>query len=337
MLREAEQAEKDRQELIDAVIGIGIGVALGLGAGWAAPALRMVSTAEKVLAEAMTEYGEFRVASQFKAADKSRSFEPPREVRPDYIKLQVWKELAGLYKELATVSAGAKVYVRMIRAAEFMLGEIKAYTTGGKGDLGLPDLERRIAVLDSAGGLSGPESALESARVGFARLGKDANMQAARWSTDKMEQDIWIHWMAGLRSRDLKILDIDEIEDHLHHIGVLGEHSRLGIDFGSWTSEDDTYEAATQASRESFRLAMIGERAVVYRRVFGNMVYAVNPIPGRVWTSGLYRALSPTSLQPGDVVRIVGTIAQMLEVEPTREKRDLDPRIVERNRRARVD
>ncbi|MDQ1739647.1 MAG: hypothetical protein QOE53_1299, partial [Pseudonocardiales bacterium] len=39
----------------------------------------------------------------------------------------------------------------------------------------------------------------------------------------------------------------NDIEDHLHQIGVLGQNSLLGVDFGHWTSSDDEQEAISAA------------------------------------------------------------------------------------------
>src|SRR5262249_55657245 len=68
-------------------------------------------------------------------------------------------------------------------------------------------------------------------------------------TTQEMEQDIWILWMSTILNRDSNILDYDAIEDHLASIGVLGPNSRLGVDFGWWTSEDDEL-AALEAARD---------------------------------------------------------------------------------------
>ena len=68
----------------------------------------------------------------------------------------------------------------------------------------------------------------------------------------EMEQDIWVLWIASLDPKNEDshdILDLDAIEDHLHYkIGVLGEGSVLGVNFGRYTSEADE-RAAIYAAR----------------------------------------------------------------------------------------
>jgi hypothetical protein len=88
------------------------------------------------------------------------------------------------------------------------------------------------------------------ARIGrldeaYARVGT-----AAAYPKRELEQDIWIVWMAGLPMDQSDVLDQNTIEDHLHSIGVLGGGSRLRVDFGAWTSEDDE-QAAISAARST--------------------------------------------------------------------------------------
>jgi len=56
---------------------------------------------------------------------------------------------------------------------------------------------------------------------------------------------------------DPSVLDLDEIEDYLHsrNIRVLGENSRLGVDFGSyWTSSADEHAARNAARVDAGRI-----------------------------------------------------------------------------------
>ena len=54
-------------------------------------------------------------------------------------------------------------------------------------------------------------------------------------------------WMESVPDGRSDILDLDEIEDHLEAIGMLGGGSLLGVDFGIWTSTDDEREALAAA------------------------------------------------------------------------------------------
>lgn len=85
---------------------------------------------------------------------------------------------------------------------------------------------------------------LANERGGFERL-QGAALEWEVPSESRVEQDIWIVWISHVTDGD--ILDRDAIEDHLHSIGVLGSYSRLGVDFGDWTSSDDQDEAISAA------------------------------------------------------------------------------------------
>ena len=74
----------------------------------------------------------------------------------------------------------------------------------------------------------------------------------SNYSQETMEQDIWILWINQLDLKELDVLDLDAIEDRLHEINVLGSGtSRLGVNFGRWTSRDDQFNAWVAAAREA--------------------------------------------------------------------------------------
>ena len=63
-----------------------------------------------------------------------------------------------------------------------------------------------------------------------------------------MYQDIWIMWLSSL---DEKKPDhrsaVDDVEGPLEDAKVIGPGSRLGIEFGIITSEDDIRQAISEA------------------------------------------------------------------------------------------
>jgi hypothetical protein len=73
----------------------------------------------------------------------------------------------------------------------------------------------------------------------------------------KLEQDMWLAWMASLKEDDADVLDLDAIEDRLRSIGVLQSYrrdtrdmdreARVWVHFGDWTSSDDEAEAVRGA------------------------------------------------------------------------------------------
>lgn len=110
----------------------------------------------------------------------------------------------------------------------------------------------------------------------------DAIEQKAKLTTFvEMEKWIWIIWIANLRrgawsgsgfapqtviKRTADVLDNDVIEDHLEALHVLGPKSRLNVDFGGWTSDEDENKAVVAAYR---------------------LVYPGRALPpsGRIWNS----------------------------------------------------
>jgi hypothetical protein len=93
-----------------------------------------------------------------------------------------------------------------------------------------PELRQRLAALD--------------------RLQAQASASPRRPARE-IEQDVWILWMDTLSNSQSDILDLDEIEDHLAAIGMLGSGSVLGVDFGWWTSEDDQLAALSSARAQA--------------------------------------------------------------------------------------
>jgi hypothetical protein len=163
----------------------------------------------------------------------------------------------------------------------------------------------------------------------------------------EIEQDIWIGWISGLRGtgenagknqfgmqiptywdpRVQDALDEDAIEERLGRIGLLGERSRLGVDFGWNTTRGDTEEAFEAAQREQKRLAQLGRYGIVIKPVeegkrgvvhIRRTAYELAGVkdPDVSMPEDYFRAIpwgNPS--RKGQVVRVQGTSKEGLEVQ----------------------
>lgn len=150
----------------------------------------------------------------------------------------------------------------------------------------------------------------------------------------EIEQDLWIRWISALPD-DADIvgdaLDEDAIEDHLHSIGVLGDDSRLDLDFGSNTTMGDTSAAYKRAKREAGFLDQVGRYGVasddigakpgkvalrddLYERLGKKPPAGVDTLhrsfPAVAWTD---------PVKSGQLVRVMGTSSKGLQVAPARD------------------
>jgi hypothetical protein len=129
--------------------------------------------------------------------------------------------------------------------AEYAVAQIDALQRHGEADMNMDETLTLISeLMNQEHDVAEADRVLANEQAGFERL----QAAAQTWQvppTSRVEQDIWILWISRVTDGD--ILDRDAIEDHLHSIGVLGENSRLGVDFGYWTSGDDEQEAIAAA------------------------------------------------------------------------------------------
>jgi hypothetical protein len=134
--------------------------------------------------------------------------------------------------------------------AEYAVAQIDALQRHGEADMNMDETLTLISeLMNQEHDVAETDRVLANEQAGFERL----QAAAQTWQvppTSRVEQDIWILWISRVTDGD--ILDRDAIENHLHSIGVLGENSRLGVDFGYWTSGDDEQEAiaAARTSRQ---------------------------------------------------------------------------------------
>ncbi len=175
----------------------------------------------------------------------------PGSLDPDVLELDVWRALTRLHEGVLRAQSGDNLFL-INGAAEYCLGEIKAHVSGG----GAADMSEE-EVLDLVGTLIRADQAArpldKELPEKIERLRSLQRRVAAvpRRPVAQIQEDIWIMWISSIAESDSDILDLDAIEDHLHQIGVLGPGSRLGVDFGSWTSEEDELHAIRAARAKS--------------------------------------------------------------------------------------
>jgi hypothetical protein len=172
----------------------------------------------------------------------------PGGLSPAAQELPAWRKAAALYRAAAQQVKTIRNLASIVSGADFLIGEIRVQVSRGLPTmtedqalarvdaLGLAD--RKMAEADD----SALAQSLNDLRAFEARVN---GINPGKYPQRRIEQDIWILWMAGLW--DASVLDRDAIEDRLHEIGVLGENSRLGVDFGSytfWYEEDKARDAA---------------------------------------------------------------------------------------------
>jgi hypothetical protein len=175
----------------------------------------------------------------------------PGGLEPSLLQLRMWRSLEQMNRDIRRMQTHATNLFLLNGAAEYAIGEIRAHVDGGRTDMGQVEvLELVDSILESHDSLESLDTSLPDARTRFQQLETAASEPPSR-TVDQMEQDIWVGWMASLRMDESDILDLDEIENHLASIGVLGASGRLGVDFGWYTSEADEQEAITAARRDS--------------------------------------------------------------------------------------
>ena len=174
----------------------------------------------------------------------------------------------------------------------------------------------------------------------------------------EIEQDIWIQWISELKGKpgqpqpmgpwgqmgnirgpfgDPRVsdaLDEDAVEERLERIGVIGEDSILGVDFGWNTTPADTEEAFDAAAKEQRRreqrgrlgvaVTPIGEKETGVVHLRDDAYHAAgrkNPSPG---ADGYFKAVAWVSgAAKGQVVRVEGSSKGKLEVQPVSDAKPL--------------
>jgi hypothetical protein len=248
VIRAAGEEARNQQDWINIFVGIGIGVGVGLlsaaivpegiALGWAVLAEAAGETVEAVAAAGVQASGITTVAG----TDLQ-----PGGLDPHVLSTGVWRNLADLYRGVLGVQRHTQYLPLILGGTEYALGQFRLLEAGVPGDMQRSELVDMAVALNRAGAQVrqlGPELTRRLAALDRLRE-QAAAIQPG--SLRQVEHDVWVMWMETLPDGQSDILDLDEIEDHLHAIDLLGEGSYLGVDFGSWTSTDDELEALAAA------------------------------------------------------------------------------------------
>jgi hypothetical protein len=248
VIKAAGKEARDQQDWINIFAGIAIGTGVGLIAGAIVP--EGLALGYVILAEAAGEGVEALAAAGAQATgllDVKGTDLQPGGLDPNVLKSGIWQRLSDLYRSVLGVQRHTMYLPLILGNTEYALGQLRLTEAGAETDMDHAELVDMAAELGrSAAHLRALNAELQQRLAGLDALRAQV-AQAKPLSAGEMEQDIWIMWMSELRTGDSDILDLDEIEDHLAAIGVLGEGGLLGVDFGSWTSEDDELEALRAA------------------------------------------------------------------------------------------
>ncbi|MGL4511487.1 MAG: hypothetical protein ACRCT8_00210 [Lacipirellulaceae bacterium] len=247
-------AEADNQEMWkNIVIGTAASVAIAAVGAVALPA----AVAGASLAKAPAMWAAYNVGSNAIASGGGAALgeltkigkdglDPARDISPETQQLRVWKRFAEVGKQVATLSKSGANTVLANDAANYAIAEVRRHLEGGRPD---HTVEETVDLVTSVVDYHQAVSSLKLASATTSLKSAKTKVAGMKLKTAKeMEQDIWVLWMSSLAA-DSGVLDYDAIEDRLTAIGVLGPSSRLGVDFGSYTSDADEAQAIKAAKK----------------------------------------------------------------------------------------
>lgn len=252
VVRAAGKEARNQQDWTNIIVGIAIGTGVGLLAAAVVPEGLALGWA--ILAEATGEAVEAAAAGAVQGlglTDVAGADLEPGGLDPHVLSSDIWQRLSGLYRSTLGVQRHTQYLPLLLGNTEYALGQFRLLDAGAPADMSRPDLIDMATTLHrSAAHLQQLNTELRQRLQDLDKLGAQV-AAAPRFAARQMEHEVWIMWMAGLSDSQSDILDLDEIEDHLTAIGVLGEGSVLGVDFGRWTSKDDELEALSAARSQA--------------------------------------------------------------------------------------
>ena len=251
-VRAARAEAINQQDWNNIFLGIGIGVSVGLLSEAIIP--EGIAYGWKVLAEVVGEATEAAAAGGAQAlgiTDVQGTDLEPGGLSPDARNSQTWERLSGLYRSVLGIQLHTQYLPLVLGNVEYALGQFRLLEAGAQADMSQVELvDMAVSLNRAAAHLTRLNAELGEKLEGLNRLNAQADA-APRPSEREMECDIWILWMSTLSDEQSNNLDLDEIEDRLHEIGVLGPNSLLEVDFGWYTSEDDELAALAAARRKA--------------------------------------------------------------------------------------
>ena len=353
VLAKAKSDAAARKQRYEIVSGILIGTGVGLAAG---AILKFAKGAYTVVAEAGSEVVE-SVLGGLGDAD-SPDFAPPANLDPKLhsipVRDQIMDAWRGLGKFNLTTHAFGNFRYDLLQLA-----------TDLKDD---PTKERVAQVYQLVARLhieniQGKLDELHESVYEFLVASGHPLLRKLAWD---IEQDLWIQWIDALREKDeeayhglsprvssalaeaekqglvhlprpsFEALDEGVIEKRLEEIGVLGARggeSRLGVDFGRWTTASDTEDAQRAARREVTQLNQVGRYGVVSDdigpkgrgtvRIRNDLHEKLGKKPPTdQGPEGTFPAVlwSTDPVKAWQIVRVMGTSSKGLEVQPAYDK-----------------
>jgi hypothetical protein len=251
----AGRREAQNQELVKGVIiGAAASVAVGVLAALVLPAA--VAGAATFSAAGMANLTGQAVAGSVLGTAVSDATTiagtelEPGGLTPSVLQLRIWQQLERMHQDKERISEVRNELFLLNGAAEYGLGQIRLHVAGGETDMSEDDLLDLMVTLVGADQRTAPLDQLREEATRVLAMQNRARL-SDRYGVARMEQDIWIMWMASIPMGESNILDLDAIENHLHRIGVLGSSSRLGVDFGWYTSTADERAAIRAAQGEA--------------------------------------------------------------------------------------
>ncbi|MEH2026803.1 eCIS core domain-containing protein [Nostoc sp.] len=252
------RAEAQNQTLWRGIfLGIGTGILAGLAAAYIAP-----STAGAWFALTLADAGTAAGSSFLQAAASSTialalsdamttrgSDLQPGGLSPDVLRSNIWQHVASMYRgALQTNGVLANLHKNTV-ILERLVAEIRVQIAGGASEHSAADiLTATNIMIDRINGMTSVFNELRQKTTAMSSFSNSISAyDPTKPGVDQIEKDIWIMWMGTLSNDDSDILDLDNIEDHLKNIGILGNGGLLGVDFGDYTSEDDELAALAAA------------------------------------------------------------------------------------------
>jgi hypothetical protein len=341
------QAQKDAA-LRDAIMNFCIGLAVGTGLGVMGGALfESVKGLRVVLVELGGETAEAGAARELQV-QSAANFNLPKGLEPNTKAASEWERMSDAWKGAALLNTALLQFGDYRDTLRTSAGELGILEQGGSAPRKSREIVDELKRIKTEGFL--PQlwlkmTATREAVVDFSRATRHPRLRKLAY---EIEQDIWIGWISGLRGSgsnagknqfgmaippymDARIqdaLDEDAVEERLERIGLIGERSRLGVDFGWNTTGSDTAEAYEASRHEQQRLDQLGRLGIAITDIREGQSGVVHirrtayELAGRKDPEGsmpedYFRAV-PWVLpaRKGQVVRVEGTGLKGVEVEP---------------------
>ena len=322
VLAKAKKDAAAREARYEVLGGILLGTGLGVAAGAVFAGAKGVS---RVVVEAATEVVE-AVGGKALKPDQPDVFAAPPGLDPKLRSVPAGERMMDAWRGLARFNFTTHAFGQYRLALQQLSSDFDRNPS--------PERVRDMYRMLVKGEMALFTRRLDELHGGVVQFSDAARHPLLSRNALEIEQDLWIRWISALPD-DADIvgdaLDEDAIEDHLHSIGVLGDDSRLDLDFGSNTTMGDTSAAYKRAKREAGFLDQVGRYGVasddigakpgkvalrddLYERLGKKPPAGVDTLhrsfPAVAWTD---------PVKSGQLVRVMGTSSKGLQVAPARD------------------